>query len=41
MAGLGPNDVDVCEFYDPFSLEIIRQFESSDSVTMAKAASSS
>jgi acetyl-CoA acetyltransferase len=28
MSGLGPNDVDVCEFYDPFSLEIIRQFES-------------
>ena len=28
MSGLGPDDVDVCEFYDPFSLEIIRQFES-------------
>jgi acetyl-CoA acetyltransferase len=27
MSGLTPNDVDVCEFYDPFSLEIIRQFE--------------
>lgn len=27
MAGLGPEDVDVCEFYDPFSFEIIRQFE--------------
>jgi acetyl-CoA acetyltransferase len=27
MAGLGPTDVDVCEFYDPFSFEIIRQFE--------------
>jgi acetyl-CoA acetyltransferase len=27
MAGLGPGDVDVCEFYDPFSFEIIRQFE--------------
>jgi len=26
-AGLGPADVDVCEFYDPFSFEIIRQFE--------------
>ncbi len=26
-AGLGPQDVDVCEFYDPFSFEIIRQFE--------------
>jgi acetyl-CoA acetyltransferase len=26
-AGLGPGDVDVCEFYDPFSFEIIRQFE--------------
>ena len=26
-AGLGPEDVDVCEFYDPFSFEIIRQFE--------------
>ncbi len=22
-----PSDVDVCEFYDPFSFEIIRQFE--------------
>ena len=27
MSGLGPDDVDVCEFYDPFSFEIIRQFE--------------
>jgi acetyl-CoA acetyltransferase len=27
MAGLTPSDVDVCEFYDPFSFEIIRQFE--------------
>ncbi len=27
MAGLGPDAVDVCEFYDPFSFEIIRQFE--------------
>ncbi|HXY93460.1 MAG TPA: thiolase family protein [Acidimicrobiia bacterium] len=27
MAGLGPDDVDTCEFYDPFSFEIIRQFE--------------
>jgi acetyl-CoA acetyltransferase len=27
MAGLGPDDVDVCEFYDPFSFEIIRQLE--------------
>ncbi|MEW2355769.1 thiolase family protein [Spirillospora sp. NPDC029432] len=26
-AGLGPSDVDVCELYDPFSFEIIRQFE--------------
>jgi acetyl-CoA acetyltransferase len=26
-AGLRPDDVDVCEFYDPFSFEIIRQFE--------------
>jgi acetyl-CoA acetyltransferase len=26
-AGLAPADVDVCEFYDPFSFEIIRQFE--------------
>jgi len=28
MCGLAPTDVDVCEFYDPFSFEIIRQFES-------------
>lgn len=27
MAGLTPNDVDVCEIYDPFSFEILRQFE--------------
>jgi acetyl-CoA acetyltransferase len=27
MAGLRPRDVDVCELYDPFSFEIIRQFE--------------
>src|SRR5262245_8007313 len=27
MAGLTTDDVDVCEFYDPFSFEIIRQFE--------------
>jgi len=27
MCGLGPTDVDICEFYDPFSFEIIRQFE--------------
>ena len=27
QAGLQPGDVDVCEFYDPFSFEIIRQFE--------------
>jgi len=27
MAGLGPTDVDVAEFYDPFSFEIIRQLE--------------
>jgi acetyl-CoA acetyltransferase len=26
-AGLKPTDVDVCELYDPFSFEIIRQFE--------------
>ena len=25
--GLGPSDVDICEFCDPFSFEIIRQFE--------------
>ena len=25
--GLTPDDVDMCEFYDPFSFEIIRQFE--------------
>jgi acetyl-CoA acetyltransferase len=27
MCGLRPEDVDVCEFYDPFSFEIIRQLE--------------
>ena len=27
MAGVGPTDVDVCELYDPFSFELIRQFE--------------
>ena len=27
MAGLGPDDVDVAELYDPFSFEIIRQLE--------------
>jgi acetyl-CoA acetyltransferase len=27
MAGLSPQDVDVCEFYDPFSFELIRQYE--------------
>ena len=27
MCGLAPADVHVCEFYDPFSFEIIRQFE--------------
>tara|TARA_B100000767_G_scaffold137874_1_gene130446 strand:+ start:207 stop:1376 length:1170 start_codon:yes stop_codon:yes gene_type:complete len=27
QAGLKPTDIDVCEFYDPFSFEIIRQFE--------------
>jgi acetyl-CoA acetyltransferase len=27
MSGLTVEDVDVCEFYDPFSFEIIRQFE--------------
>jgi acetyl-CoA acetyltransferase len=27
MAGIGPPDVDVAEFYDPFSFEIIRQLE--------------
>jgi acetyl-CoA acetyltransferase len=26
-AGMSPDDVDVCEFYDPFSFEIIRQVE--------------
>lgn len=27
QSGLGPSDVDVCELYDPFSFEIIRQLE--------------
>ena len=27
MSGITPRDVDVCEFYDPFSFEVIRQFE--------------
>jgi acetyl-CoA acetyltransferase len=27
MAGLRPSDVSCCEFYDPFSFEIIRQLE--------------
>ncbi|MFP6638819.1 MAG: thiolase family protein, partial [Myxococcota bacterium] len=27
QCGLGPRDVDVAEFYDPFSFEIIRQLE--------------
>ena len=27
QAQLQPQDIDVCEFYDPFSFEIIRQFE--------------
>jgi acetyl-CoA acetyltransferase len=27
QAGLTPDDIDVCEFYDPFSFELIRQFE--------------
>ncbi len=27
MAGLSPKDVGTCQFYDPFSFEIIRQFE--------------
>jgi acetyl-CoA acetyltransferase len=27
QCGLGPADVDVCEFYDPFSFELIRQLE--------------
>lgn len=27
MSGLGPADVDLCELYDPFSFEIIRQLE--------------
>jgi acetyl-CoA acetyltransferase len=27
LAGITAEDVDVCEFYDPFSFEIIRQFE--------------
>jgi acetyl-CoA acetyltransferase len=27
QAGLEPADVDICELYDPFSFEVIRQFE--------------
>lgn len=27
VAGLRPDDVQACEFYDPFSFEVIRQFE--------------
>jgi acetyl-CoA acetyltransferase len=27
QCGLAPRDVDVCEFYDPFSFELIRQLE--------------
>ena len=27
MAEMAPEDVDVCELYDPFSFEVIRQFE--------------
>lgn len=27
QSGMRPDDVDVCEFYDPFSFEIIRQLE--------------
>jgi acetyl-CoA acetyltransferase len=27
MAGLSPTDVDVCEFYDNFSFDVIRQYE--------------
>jgi acetyl-CoA acetyltransferase len=27
MAGVTHDDIDVCEFYDPFSFEIIRQYE--------------
>lgn len=27
MCGLAPSDVDVCELYDPFSFELIRQLE--------------
>lgn len=27
MAGVKPTDVDVCELYDPFSFEVLRQFE--------------
>ena len=30
LAGLSPSDVDVAEFYDPFSFEIIRQLEAFD-----------
>ena len=27
MGGIRPTDVDVCELYDPFSFEVLRQFE--------------
>jgi acetyl-CoA acetyltransferase len=30
LAGVGPSEVDVAEFYDPFSFEIIRQLEAFD-----------
>jgi acetyl-CoA acetyltransferase len=30
LAGLGPDDVDVAELYDPFSFEVIRQLEAFD-----------
>ena len=30
QAKLKPQDIDICEFYDPFSFEVIRQFEAFD-----------